>query len=75
MRVLMLDTLREAELSRNEACAAIDARIAVEAPLGSDTGTRSAPETAVLDRAGQTMTKPRPQPRPAPSRETRRKRQ
>jgi len=29
------------------------------------------PETAALDRAGQTMSKPRPQPRPAPLREKR----
>jgi hypothetical protein len=70
MRVIMLDTLQEVELDEIEAVRRIDARVAVEAPLG----TNQAPESAMLDRSGNTMTKPRPQPRPAPKREKRGKR-
>jgi hypothetical protein len=80
MRILMLDTLQEKELPLLEACAAIDAGVAVEAPLGSQiastqipAGNIPAPETATLDRSANTMQKPRPQPRTAPGREKRRK--
>jgi hypothetical protein len=87
MRILMLDTLQEKELPHFEACAAIDAGVAVEAPLGTDIQSRefdrteiaevfsvpTPPETATLDRSANTMQKPRPQPRTAPPREKRRK--
>jgi len=72
MKVMMLDTMKEVELPHHEACAAIDARVAVEVVLGNERTNPPAPESAMLDRAGQTMTKPRPQPRSAP-REKRRK--
>jgi hypothetical protein len=65
----MLDTLREVELDEVEAVNRICARMAVEAPMQPPV-----PETAALDRAGQTMKKPSPQPRPAPQREKRGKR-
>jgi hypothetical protein len=67
MRVIMLDTLQEVELDEIEAVRRIDARVAVEAPLGSN----QVPETATLDRSANTMTQPRPQSRPAPKREKR----
>lgn len=84
----MLDTMQEKDLPRIEACDAIDAGVAVEAPLESDpmkliadalrasqipAGNTPAPETAALDRGTNTMTKPRPQPRATPPREKRRK--
>ena len=72
MRVLMLDTLKEEELDEIEAVRRIHARVAVEAPLGTNVETSTAQESAVLDRSANTMTKPRPQPRPpAPPREKR----
>lgn len=71
MRVLMLDTHREEDLDEIEAVRRITARVAVEAPLGAN--NQPTPESAVLDRSVQTMTKPRPQPKTAPTREKRRR--
>ncbi len=67
MKVLMLDVLRVEDLDEIEAVRRICARVAVEAPMQSP----EVPETAALDRAGQTMKKPVPQPRPAPQPEKR----
>jgi hypothetical protein len=68
MKVLMLDTKHEVELDEIEAVSRILAGIAVEAPMQSSVASTQypAPETAALDRTGQTAMKPRPQPRPAP---------
>jgi len=81
MKVLMLDVLRVEDIDAIEAVRRIRAGVAVEAPLRTNQheGAPSKPgfglggevETAALDRAGQTMSKPRPQPRPAPQREKR----
>lgn len=67
----MLDTNQVIELAEIEAVNRIEARIAVEAPMQN--APVPPPESAVLDRARETMTKPRPQPRTAPIREKRRK--
>jgi len=69
MRVLMLDTLQEEDLDEIEAVQRIDAQVAVE--VKPVEGSQRVPESAVLHRAGQTMTKPRPQPKNAPPREKR----
>jgi hypothetical protein len=73
MKVLMLDTKREEELDEIEAVRRICAGVAVEAPMQSSVASTQypAPETAALDRTGQTAMKPRPQPRPTPQREKR----
>jgi hypothetical protein len=73
MKVIMLDTMQIVELDYIEAVRRIDARVAVEAPLGSNQNS-APPESAMLDRARETAVKPRPQPRTAPAREKRRKR-
>lgn len=70
MKVLMLDTLAEVELDEIEAVRCIRAGTAVEAPLGTRQNP-APPESAMLDRAPNTMTKPRPQPRPSPKPEKR----
>jgi hypothetical protein len=76
MKVMMLDTMNVIDLPHREACAAIDARVAVEAPVESNLPNSPAPlpESAMLDRAAQTMIKPRPQPRPTPREKRRKKR-
>jgi hypothetical protein len=75
MKVLMLDTLTEVELDEIEAVRRIRAGVAVEASMSKENRTApSAPESAMLDRSRNTMTKPVPQPRPAPQREKRGKR-
>jgi hypothetical protein len=69
----MLDTLREVELDEIEAVSRICGGVAVEVPVATNQSPAQ-PESAMLDRAPNAMTKPRPQLRPTPAREKRGKR-